>query len=44
VPQVIDSKHAWGVMTTANLSRGTGLATTADGGVHWNPVNVPMPS
>ena len=48
VPQVIDSKHAWGVMTaavpTANLSRGTGLATTADGGVHWNPVNVPRPS
>jgi photosystem II stability/assembly factor-like uncharacterized protein len=48
VPQVIDSKHAWGVMTaavpTANLSRGTGLATTADGGVHWNPVSVPTPS
>jgi photosystem II stability/assembly factor-like uncharacterized protein len=47
-PQIIDSKHAWGVMTaavpTANLLRGTGLATTADGGVHWNPVNVPHPA
>jgi photosystem II stability/assembly factor-like uncharacterized protein len=48
VPQVIDAKHAWGVMTVAvpaaNLTRGTGLATTADGGVHWTPVNVPQPS
>jgi photosystem II stability/assembly factor-like uncharacterized protein len=47
-PEFIDGKHAWGVMTaavpTANLSRGTGLATTADGGVHWTPVNVPNPS
>jgi photosystem II stability/assembly factor-like uncharacterized protein len=47
-PQFIDAKHAWGVMTasvpTANLSGGTGLATTSDGGVHWNPVNVPKPS
>jgi hypothetical protein len=29
---------------TANLSGGTGLATTSDGGVHWNSVNVPKPS
>ena len=47
-PQFIDAKHAWGMMTatvpTANLSRGTGLATTSDGGLHWNPVNVPKPS
>jgi photosystem II stability/assembly factor-like uncharacterized protein len=47
-PQVIDAKRAWGVMTVAyppaTLTRGTGLATTADGGVHWTPVNVPQPS
>jgi photosystem II stability/assembly factor-like uncharacterized protein len=47
-PQFIDAKHAWGVMTaavpTANPFPGTGLATTSDGGLHWNPVNVPKPS
>jgi hypothetical protein len=27
-----------------NPLQGTGLATTTDGGLHWNPVNVPSPS
>jgi photosystem II stability/assembly factor-like uncharacterized protein len=48
VPQVLDAKHAWARMVAPvpgpapNL--GTGLATSADGGVHWTPVNVPKPS
>ena len=48
LPQVIDAKHAWAQMVApfpqANAFQGTALATTADGGLHWNPVNVPNPS
>ena len=48
VPQVIDAKHAWaqmvGVVPGLAASPGTGLAVTADGGVHWTPVHVPIPS
>jgi photosystem II stability/assembly factor-like uncharacterized protein len=48
VPQLVDAKHAWAQMTvvfpSANPPQGTGLATTADGGIHWTPVNVPKPS
>jgi photosystem II stability/assembly factor-like uncharacterized protein len=48
VPQLVDAKHAWAQMTVvfprANPPQGTGLASTADGGIHWTPVNVPKPS
>jgi photosystem II stability/assembly factor-like uncharacterized protein len=48
IPQVIDAKHAWAQMTVvfpnANPLRGTGLAVSSDGGVHWTPVSVPKPS
>ena len=48
VPQLVDAKHAWAQMTVvfpgANPPQGTGLATTADGGIHWTPVNVPKPT
>jgi photosystem II stability/assembly factor-like uncharacterized protein len=48
VPQVIDGKHAWAQLVAtfprATPAQGTGLATTTDGGLHWNPVNVPNPS
>ncbi len=46
--QVIDAKHAWAQLVPTfphtSLPEGTGLATTADGGLHWSPVNVPNPS
>jgi len=48
LPHVIDARHAWAQMVAPfqqpNAFQGTGLAITADGGVHWNPVNVPKPS
>jgi photosystem II stability/assembly factor-like uncharacterized protein len=48
IPQVVDAKHAWAQMNvvfpSSNPPHGTGLATTADGGLHWSPVNVPNPS
>jgi photosystem II stability/assembly factor-like uncharacterized protein len=48
VPQVIDAIHAWARMVAPvpgpAPNQGTGLATSADGGVHWTPVNVPNPS
>jgi photosystem II stability/assembly factor-like uncharacterized protein len=48
VLQVVDAKHAWAqlrvVLPTSNPARGTGLAVTSDGGLHWTPVNVPKPS
>jgi photosystem II stability/assembly factor-like uncharacterized protein len=46
-PQVIDAKHAWAQMMGVGPGAafpGTGLAMTADGGVHWKPVHVPVPS
>jgi photosystem II stability/assembly factor-like uncharacterized protein len=43
VPQVVDGQRAWAQMNS-NPANGTGLATTAAGGLHWNPVNVPNPS
>jgi photosystem II stability/assembly factor-like uncharacterized protein len=48
VPQVIDAKHAWAQLVATSPpstpAQGTGLSTTADGGLHWNPVNVPIPA
>ena len=41
VLQVLDSKHAWGRL---DEGYGTALVFTADGGLHWNPVNVPSPA
>jgi len=32
------------VFPSVNPFQGTGLAVSADGGVHWTPVNVPKPS
>ncbi|MGH7761412.1 MAG: WD40/YVTN/BNR-like repeat-containing protein [Candidatus Dormibacteraceae bacterium] len=48
LPQVIDAKHAWaqmvGVAPGLAQAPGTGLAVTSDGGLHWTPVQVPVPS
>ena len=48
LPQVIDAKHAWakmvGVAPGPGQAPGTGLAVTSDGGLHWTPVQVPVPS
>jgi photosystem II stability/assembly factor-like uncharacterized protein len=47
LPQILNAKQAWAEMVAAPNStppQGTGLATTADGGLHWSPVNVPNPS
>ena len=48
VLQAIDDKHAWAQLVAtfprSSPPQGTGLATTADGGLHWNPVNVPIPA
>ncbi|MHB8612210.1 MAG: WD40/YVTN/BNR-like repeat-containing protein [Candidatus Dormibacteraceae bacterium] len=48
VPQIVDAKHAWAPMTvvfpSSNPPKGTGLAVTEDGGIHWTPVSVPKPS
>jgi photosystem II stability/assembly factor-like uncharacterized protein len=42
---IIDSKHAWAQFFIRSLQDGfaTGLALTADGGVHWTYANVPTP-
>jgi photosystem II stability/assembly factor-like uncharacterized protein len=49
VLQVIDAKHAWAQLVATFPSatppnQGTGLSNTADGGLHWSPVNVPIPA
>jgi photosystem II stability/assembly factor-like uncharacterized protein len=48
IPQAIDAKHAWALMTvvfpSSNPRQGTGLAITSDGGAHWTSVKVPNPS
>jgi hypothetical protein len=48
VLQVIDAKHAWAQLVPtfprSTPTQGSGLSTTADGGLHWNPVNVPTPA
>ena len=48
LPQVVDAMHAWAQMVAPQPGgsplQGTGLAITGDGGLHWNPVNVPSPS
>lgn len=48
VPGVIDARHAWAQLRAlpapGNAPQGTGLAMTADGGLHWTFVNVPQPS
>jgi len=42
--QVIDSQHAWLLMSSANRRSGaTGLMMTSDGGVNWTAANVPKP-
>jgi len=38
VPHILDSLHAWAVITVAN---GSGLAFTEDGGLHWTRGTVP---
>ena len=49
-PGIIDSRHAWAQLRATiqahgqSSPQGTGLATTADGGLHWTFVNVPQPS
>jgi photosystem II stability/assembly factor-like uncharacterized protein len=40
---VIDTDHAWWVMTSAARSTENGLAMTSDGGAHWRMVNPPQP-
>lgn len=42
---IIDSRHAWAHVIVRSLQLGsdTGLALTADGGVHWTYANVPVP-
>jgi photosystem II stability/assembly factor-like uncharacterized protein len=42
-PHVIDAKHAWAELIGSPGTRGTGLAMTADAGLHWTYVNVPKP-
>lgn len=44
-PHVIDAKHAWAVLIGAPATRvaETGLAMSADAGLHWTYVNVPKP-
>lgn len=39
--QFLDSRHAWGLVLGAG---GTGLALTADGGLHWTHASVPDPA
>jgi photosystem II stability/assembly factor-like uncharacterized protein len=38
---ILDSQHAWAQMVFAE---GSGLAFTADGGLHWTRANVPQPT
>jgi photosystem II stability/assembly factor-like uncharacterized protein len=47
--QIVDARHAWARLDlsigTQDPTRGTGLAVTTDGGVHWDYANVPgLPS
>lgn len=44
-PHVIDAKHAWAELIGSPSTRVpvTGLAMTADAGLHWTDVNVPKP-
>jgi photosystem II stability/assembly factor-like uncharacterized protein len=39
IPHVLDSKHAWAQVLGA---KGTGLALTTDGGLHWTRAGVPQ--
>jgi photosystem II stability/assembly factor-like uncharacterized protein len=39
VPEVLDSKHAWAMMVVPD---GSGLAFTADGGLHWTRAPIPV--
>ena len=47
-PQVLDAKHAWAELLAypgiRDPGKGTGLAVTSDGGLHWTQVNAPRPS
>jgi photosystem II stability/assembly factor-like uncharacterized protein len=44
---VVDARHAWARLDQSTGSqdplRGTALAITSDGGVHWSYANVPRP-
>jgi photosystem II stability/assembly factor-like uncharacterized protein len=42
-PRVIDSNHAWALMTSTAENSRTALAMSSDGGVTWNPVSIPTP-
>ena len=42
--QFLDSKHAWGLFQGIDQSAGQGLASTADGGLHWTQASVPDPA
>ena len=46
--QVVDARHAWARLDAAtgiqDPLRGTGLAVTSDGGLHWDYANVPHPT
>ena len=41
-PHVVDARHAWAMLIGSRAS-GTGLAMTADAGLHWTYVKVPTP-
>lgn len=41
VPHVLDSQHAWAQLFASQV---TGLAVTADGGLHWTRATVPQPA
>jgi hypothetical protein len=40
---VIDARHAWSSMTFVARAGVSALSMTTDGGMTWNPVNVPNP-
>ena len=42
--QFLDSKHWWGLFFGRGTAPGQGLASTADGGLHWTQSSVPDPA
>ena len=42
--QFLDAKHAWGLFLGTATAPGQGLASTADGGLHWTQASVPDPA
>ena len=41
IPHVLDPRHAWAPVLG---TKGTGLALTSDGGLHWTRAGVPQPA